>query len=258
MKLTTIAAVVAAAVSVPLVAQTERDLDSHEHGAALMNVAIEGNTLFIELDSPWNNLVGFEHAPRTDEQHELVDNAVAQLNDADALFLFAGSDCKLAEATIENGIEDGDHDDHHDDDHDDDHHDDEKTAEHDDDHHDDEHDDDHHDDEKTADHDDDHHDDDHDDDHHDDEKTAEHDDDHHDDDHDDHAGHDDEGETHSSVRAFYSFECGDTKKLSTVDVNLLSVWSGFEEIDVQLIGPGGQSAAELTPGAALLDLSKVR
>ena len=56
-------AAVAAGYSLTAVAQTERDLDSHVHGAAAMNVAIADSAVFIELDTPWNNLVGFEHAP---------------------------------------------------------------------------------------------------------------------------------------------------------------------------------------------------
>ena len=214
MKLTILAAVISATVSLPLYGQTERDLDSHEHGSALLNVAIEGNTLFFELDSPWNNLVGFEHAPRTEEQHDLVDDAITQLKDANSLFAFSGANCTVVEFSIESSLSEGEHDDEH---HDDEHHDDEH---HDDEHHDDEH------------HDDEHHDDEH---------------------HDDH-----EGETHSEVRASYSFECDDTSKLATIDVKVLSVWSGFEELDVQLIGPSGQAGAELTPSSTILDVSSIR
>ena len=56
----------------PVAAQTERDLDSHEHGAASINVVIDATAVFVELESPWNNLVGFEHAPSTDSQREAV------------------------------------------------------------------------------------------------------------------------------------------------------------------------------------------
>ena len=219
-----ISACLVASFATPVLAQTERDLDSHEHGAASMNVAIDGSTVFIELESPWNNLVGFEHEPSTEEQHELVDNALAKLNEAKSLFGFNGTECSLLVASIENGLGEDDHDDH--DDHDDEH-------------------------ASKDDHDDDH--DDHDDEHAD---KDDHED--HDDEHADHDDHGDEGEVHSSVAAFYSFECGDSKKLESIDVKILSVWSGFEELDVQLIGPSGQGAAELTADATQIDLTGIR
>ncbi len=40
----------------------------HEHGVAELRVAIAGNTLQIEFESPLDNLVGFEHAPRSDAE----------------------------------------------------------------------------------------------------------------------------------------------------------------------------------------------
>ena len=232
MKLLTLVAAISACVSAPVLAQTERDLDSHEHGSALLNVAIDGNTLIIELESPWNNLIGFEHEPRTEEQHELVDNAMEQLNEAESLFAFNGTECAIADAMIESTLGE---DDHHDDEHGDEHHDDEHKDDHDDEHHDDEH----GEDEKAG-----HDDDDHDDEHHDDEHSD--------------ADHDDEGETHSSVRASYSFDCSTIAELDAIDVKLLGVWSGFEELDVQMVGPSGQGGAELTPNAAIIDVTGIR
>ena len=41
-------AAVAAGYSLTAVAQTERDLDSHVHGAAAMNVAVADSAVFIE------------------------------------------------------------------------------------------------------------------------------------------------------------------------------------------------------------------
>ena len=42
--------------------------DAHVHGVAHLNVALEGNDLYIELTSPAANIVGFEHDPRTQNQ----------------------------------------------------------------------------------------------------------------------------------------------------------------------------------------------
>ena len=222
MKINVALAVLTASISTMVNAQTERDLDSHEHGAASMNIAIDDGSVFLELETPWDNLVGFEHKPRTEEQHKLYDDALALLNDPGQLLTFDGTNCSVTNVYLKDGLaEGGDHDDHHDDEHHDDEHDDEHAEghddehkdEHDDDHHDDKHDDEHaegHDDEHKDDHDDDHHDDKHDDEH------AEG----HDDDHDDHEG---ESE-HSSMLATYEFACEDSSKLSAIDVNLLNIW----------------------------------
>ena len=270
MRLTTTLALVTAGFTTLASAQTERELGSHEHGSAFLNIAVDDGQVFLELETPWDNLVGFEHAPSTDEQHELVDNAMALLNQPEQLFSFDGGGCVADDATVESGMASGD-DDHHDehahgDDHDkdDDHHDedghgddhDKHDDHHDEDGHGDDHDkhDDHHD--KDA-HGDDH---DKDDDHHDEHAHGDDhdkDDDHHDKDahgHDDHA---DEG-THAEVLATYTFNCSEVNQLSAINVTLLKLWSGFEDLDVQLIGPGGQAAVELGQSESVVDITQVQ
>ena len=58
---------------------------AHEHGVAVLRVVSEGATLMIEFVSPLDNLVGFEHAPRTDAQRTALRAAQARLRDAAAL-----------------------------------------------------------------------------------------------------------------------------------------------------------------------------
>lgn len=36
---------------------------AHQHGVAILEVAVDGGTLRLRLESPLNNLAGFEHAP---------------------------------------------------------------------------------------------------------------------------------------------------------------------------------------------------
>jgi len=219
MKIPTLFAALSAVFSCAVVAQTERELDSHEHGHALLNVAIDNEMLSVELETPWDNLVGFEHKPGNNEQQALVDNALADLNDPTKLFDFVGAQCTLVETMVENSASE---DEHHDDEHG-------------------------HDDDEHG-----HDDDDHDEDKHDDEA-------HHDDEHDEeHADHNDEGETHSEIRVSYNFECDDINKLEAINVKFFGLWTGFEELDAQLIGPGGQAAAELTPSAIRLDVAQVQ
>jgi len=266
-------AVVAAGISTVTMAQTDRDLGSHEHGAAVLNIALDNDSIFLELESPWNNLVGFEHAPRTEEQHALVDDALALLNQPGQLFLFNGTSCELTEISLDSTISsDEKQDDHgHDEDQDDegqstkddDHGDEEHAAESDDDDHEakEEHADDDHDAGGGDDGGDDHSDEDSD------AKEEDHADDEHDtdaEDHDsedkDHADEDhEEGDgSHSSVLAFYTFGCDELKQLSSIDVKALEIWSGFEKLQVQLVGTGGQALVELNQEQTQVDISQVQ
>jgi len=120
MKRLTTCVAVAACLPLTTFAQTERDLDSHEHGAALLNVALDDGQLFIELESPWNNLVGFEHEPETEEQQQLFDAAGELLENPAELFGLDAGNCSITSSTIESGIE-LEHSDDHDDDHGDEH-----------------------------------------------------------------------------------------------------------------------------------------
>ena len=113
----------------------ERQLDAHNHGFGELNVAIEGQTVVIELNSPAFNIVGFEHSPETNKDKAAIKDAVSVLNDGSKLFLFpTTAGCRLASVHIGSSLIDGQHSAHknHDDDHKDSKHDDHKD--HDDDH----------------------------------------------------------------------------------------------------------------------------
>lgn len=59
----------------------------HVHGVALLDVAVDGATLSLHLDSPLDNLVGFEHAAYNPGQKATLDKMVAQLNRPEQLFI---------------------------------------------------------------------------------------------------------------------------------------------------------------------------
>ena len=65
-----------------------RHQEAHEHGVAQINVAFEGNELYIELISPAANIVGFEHQPRTQDQKAAVKAAIKKLEAGEKLFTF--------------------------------------------------------------------------------------------------------------------------------------------------------------------------
>ena len=110
-------------------------LDAHVHGEAELNIVFEGRELLMELESPSFNLVGFEHEPKSLDQHKLVENTIESLKDFRRIAsISSDADCKLIDAstsTTMKGLGDG-HKEHHEDEHHEDEH-------HEDEHHEDEH-----------------------------------------------------------------------------------------------------------------------
>lgn len=45
---------------------------AHVHGIASLQVAVDGSTLTLRLRTPLENLVGFEHAPQTEQQKKAI------------------------------------------------------------------------------------------------------------------------------------------------------------------------------------------
>ena len=221
-------------------AEDKRAADAHQHGHGVLNVALEGETLGIELETPGADILGFEHAAEADEDKATVEQARKTLSDPVALFGLPGSaGCKVTEAEIEIGADETDHDDH-----DDDHHEEHADGDHDD------HDDDHHEEHADEDHDD------HDDDHH-----EEHADDDHDDEHDKHAddekhGHDDHAEeeaSHSEVHAHYTLTCDAPAKITGLDLtNFFATFPNAEELDSAILTDNGQASGEITAEAPKL------
>lgn len=84
----------------------------HQHGVASLKLAIEGEQLLIEFESPLDNLSGFEHAPQTAAQREALERAEAQLMDGESLFEISPvARCVLEEVQVESPFED-EHDHH--------------------------------------------------------------------------------------------------------------------------------------------------
>ena len=74
---------------------------AHEHGVAHLDVAVEGQRITLQLESPLDSLLGFERAPRTGAERRRADAAVAKLRAADKLFAIDGAaQCKLTKADL--------------------------------------------------------------------------------------------------------------------------------------------------------------
>lgn len=75
---------------------------AHQHGVAQLDVAVEASRVTLELETPLDNLLGFERAPRTDAERAVVDKAVARLREADKLFrIDSAAGCTLDKVTLE-------------------------------------------------------------------------------------------------------------------------------------------------------------
>lgn len=186
--------------------QEHRKHGAHVHGIAALNLALEGQEVHIELDSPAANIVGFEHAPSSADDHAALDKAVATLKDGDRLFRFnEEAGCRMEMATVTSELFDEAH-------HEQEGHAQEKAGAH------------AHEDKEGHDHD---------------EHKEEH-------GHKDEHEHEGEGETHSDMDATYHFECDTPDKLKALTVELFEAFSGMEKINVQYVIESKQGAAELT------------
>ncbi len=209
-------------------AQTTREHDSHAHGIGNLNVVLEGDELAIELISPAANIVGFEHAPSTDEQKNAIHQAEETFEQVDKLFVLSEpAGCKAEHVHVESELLQGDEDEHAHEDHDEEHHDDEHAHE--------------------QNKDDEHAHEDHDDEHHNDHADEEH--------HDEHADeHDHDEEIHSEFHVEYEFHCDDPEKLTEIQVKLFDAFPATETLNVQLLTADQQTAISLDKDNANIEL----
>lgn len=88
------------ALMLPLFAQAA---PAHVHGVVRMDLAIDGHKLSISIEMPLDNLLGFEHRPRTDTQKAALAESLAALKNAADLFAPSAA----AQCTVES-VEVGD------------------------------------------------------------------------------------------------------------------------------------------------------
>lgn len=217
--------------ALPLAAQDTRQMDAHVHGVGELQIAIEGQTVAMDITVPGADIVGFEHAPGSDADHAAIDAALAQFADAFTLFTVAGDAGCTAVTEVNHthgyGIEDEDahaHDDHAHDDHD-------HAAE--------------------AGHDDHGHDD-HDHDH---AADAAHDDHGHDhaDAHDDHDHAD--GDSHAEFHAVYTLTCTDPTAITAIDFPYFDLFANARELEVEIVSDTGAMSARVRRDAPRLSLA---
>jgi hypothetical protein len=78
-----------------------RQHGAHVHGEARLDVALEGDKLVLQLETPAVNVVGFEHPPASPEESGAVERATRLLKDGATLFVPAPeAKCRLADAKV--------------------------------------------------------------------------------------------------------------------------------------------------------------
>jgi hypothetical protein len=175
--------------------------EAHVHGLAHLNVTLENGRLDMELVTPAANIVGFEHKPRTTEQRQALDTAMAVLRTPEQVFaLPPAAGCQATVTAVDTSLLD-------------------EEAE-------------------TEGQDD---------------KA-----------HSDHAGHDHDEqahgeeehdeEPHAEIHGSYTFACAKPDDLGFIEVLLFQRFPATEDLEVQWVGPQGQSRRKLTAAAARLSL----
>lgn len=102
-------------------------LDAHVHGLSELTIALEGDSLDLQLTSPAMNIVGFEYKAASKKDIEAVKTAKSILSQPEVLFLLSDKDCKPINIDVDiSGLieednheqhdhkENDDHKDHHD------------------------------------------------------------------------------------------------------------------------------------------------
>lgn len=185
---------------------------THVHGEAVINIAIEGNRIAAELESPLYNITGFEHHAESEADKKILQQAMVKLENAESLLLISSAaKCALVNAEVviaAEGAEQDNHEGH-------DHH--ENHAEH---NHDKHKDHDHH-----AEHKHDHH-----------EEQASHSEDPHD---------HEKGEDHRDIHAHYQFACENPAEIKKINFAFFKEFPEMQEIKVNLISDKGVIVKDL-------------
>lgn len=95
-------AAIALLIPLPVLAN---DPGAHMHGAARLEIAVDGTVLTLRLESPLDSLLGFEHAPRTEKQKKAVNGMAEKLRKAGDWFIpTPAARCRLATVKLESPV----------------------------------------------------------------------------------------------------------------------------------------------------------
>jgi hypothetical protein len=74
---------------------------AHQHGVARLDIGADPGKIVIALESPLDNLLGFERAPRSEAERKLAADTIAKLKDGASLFrIDPAAACTLASVEL--------------------------------------------------------------------------------------------------------------------------------------------------------------
>ena len=78
---------------------------AHVHGLMRMDVAVQAQTLTVQIEAPLDSLLGFEHAPRTAAQKTAADALIKMLNEDRSLVRpAAAANCSLTKTVVDAAV----------------------------------------------------------------------------------------------------------------------------------------------------------
>jgi hypothetical protein len=83
-------------------------LGAHVHGALKLEIAVEGNSIFFDLDGPAEAILGFEYVPKTDAEKKVLSDANLTWRNqllSKILVLDPKLNCKVSEVLFNQEIE---------------------------------------------------------------------------------------------------------------------------------------------------------
>ena len=92
--------------------------DAHVHGLSYLKIALENQTLLVEINSPLMDIVGFEREPRTKVQKDSIELATNKLRTIGNVLIFKGSSCVEKKIDVNLGHDHGAEQSHSEHDHD--------------------------------------------------------------------------------------------------------------------------------------------
>ena len=80
--------------------------DKHVHGEAELFIAIDGNQVLLELESPADNIIGFEHTPATQRQQKQLESGLVKLGSYLSIATFPEANCQQISAEVKSPFKD--------------------------------------------------------------------------------------------------------------------------------------------------------
>jgi len=102
MKLANLRSLILLSILAPAMLHAEiRSAGRHEHGSTMLGIAVEGQSLVIELDGPAANFTGFERKPANEAEKQELARVLNVLRDGAALFaLPPEAQCRLQSTAV--------------------------------------------------------------------------------------------------------------------------------------------------------------